>query len=208
LVGRQDRRVQVGLTGGIGSGKTTVTDLLAEHGAVIVDSDVVAREVVAAGSAGLAAIGAAFGPEVIGPDGELDRARVAEIVFTDPDARATLNGIVHPLVRERAAELVRAAGPDAIVVQAVPLLVEVGLAHAFDLVVVVDVDPEVALDRLVSSRGMTPADAKARIAAQADRATRLAAADVVLDNSGDRDAIRDRVAALWLELTKRQNELR
>lgn len=200
--------MQVGLTGGIGSGKTTVTDLLAEHGAVIVDSDVVAREVVAAGSAGLAAVGAAFGPEVIGPDGELDRARVAEIVFTDPDARATLNGIVHPLVRERAAELVRAAGPDAIVVQAVPLLVEVGLAHAFDLVVVVDVDPEVALDRLVSSRGMTPADAKARIAAQADRATRLAAADVVLDNSGGRDAIRDRVAALWLELTKRQNELR
>jgi dephospho-CoA kinase len=94
------------------------------------------------------------------------------------------------------------------VVQAVPLLVEVGLAHAYDLVVVVDVDPEVALDRLVNSRGMTPADAKARIAAQADRATRLAAADVVLDNSGDHDAIRDRVAALWLELTKRQNELR
>jgi dephospho-CoA kinase len=205
---RQDAGVQVGLTGGIGSGKTTVTDLLAEHGAVIVDSDVVAREVVAAGSAGLAAIEAAFGPEVIGPDGELDRARVAEIVFADPDARATLNAIVHPLVRERAAELVRAAGPDAIVVQAVPLLVEVGLAHAFDLVVVVDVDPEVALDRLVRNRGMTPADAKARVAAQADRATRLAAADVVLDNSGDRDAIRERVATLWLELTKRQNELR
>jgi dephospho-CoA kinase len=201
-------RVQVGLTGGIGSGKTTVTDLLAEHGAVIVDSDVVAREVVAAGSEGLAAVVAAFGPAVLGPGGELDRAKVAAIVFHDPDARATLNGIVHPRVRERAAELVRAAGPDAIVVQAIPLLVEVGLAHAFDVVVVVDVDPEVAVKRLVHSRGMTEQDARARVAAQADRATRLAAADVVLDNSGDQDAIRDRVAALWLELTKRQNELR
>jgi dephospho-CoA kinase len=205
---RQDRRVQVGLTGGIGSGKTTVTDLLAEHGAVIVDSDVVAREVVAAGSAGLAAVEAAFGPEVIGPDGELDRARVAAIVFADPDARARLNGIVHPRVRERAAELVRAAGPDAIVVQAVPLLVEVGLAHAFDVVVVVDVDPEVAVQRLVHSRGMDEADARARVAAQADRATRLAAADIVIDNSGDRDAVRARVAELWAELTKRQKELR
>jgi dephospho-CoA kinase len=205
---RQDRRVQVGLTGGIGSGKTTVTDLLAEHGAVIVDSDVVAREVVAAGSAGLAAVEAAFGPEVIGPDGELDRVRVAAIVFADPDARARLNGIVHPRVRERAAELVRAAGPDAIVVQAVPLLVEVGLAHAFDVVVVVDVDPEVAVQRLVHSRGMDEADARARVAAQADRATRLAAADIVIDNSGDRDAVRARVAELWAELTKRQKELR
>jgi dephospho-CoA kinase len=200
--------VQVGLTGGIGSGKTTVTDLLAELGAVIVDSDVVAREVVAAGSEGLAAVVAAFGPDVLGPDGELDRAKVAAIVFHDPEARATLNGIIHPRVRERAAALVRAAGPEAIVVQAVPLLVEVGLANAFDLVVVVDVEPEVALDRLVHGRGMDPADARARIAAQADRATRLAAADVVVDNSGDREAIRTRVAELWAELTKRQHELR
>ncbi|HZE67385.1 MAG TPA: dephospho-CoA kinase [Sporichthyaceae bacterium] len=200
--------MQVGLTGGIGSGKTTVTDLLAELGAVIVDSDVVAREVVAAGSDGLAAVVAAFGPDVLGPDGELDRAKVAAIVFHDPEARATLNGIVHPRVRERAAALVRAAGPQAIVVQAVPLLVEVGLANAFDLVVVVDVEPEVAMDRLVRGRGMDPADARARIAAQADRATRLAAADVVVDNSGDREAIRARVAELWTELTKRQHELR
>jgi dephospho-CoA kinase len=202
------RRVQVGLTGGIGSGKTTVTDELERLGAVIVDSDVLAREVVAAGTEGLAAVVAAFGPEVLGPDGEMDRAKVAEIVFHDPDARATLNAIVHPRVRERAAELIRAAGPEAIVVQAVPLLVEVGLANAFDVVVVVDVDPEVALDRLVHGRGMDPADARARIAAQADRATRLAAADVVLDNSGDRDAIRARVQELWADLTKRQNELR
>jgi dephospho-CoA kinase len=111
-------------------------------------------------------------------------------------------------VRERAAELVRAARPAAIVVQAVPLLVEVGLAHAFDVVVVVDVDPEVAVQRLVHSRGMDEADARARVAAQADRATRLAAADIVIDNSGDRDAVRARVAELWAELTKRQKELR
>jgi dephospho-CoA kinase len=202
------RRVQVGLTGGIGSGKTTVTDELERLGAVIVDSDVLAREVVAAGTEGLAAVVAAFGPEVLGPDGEMDRAKVAEIVFHDPDARATLNAIVHPRVRERAAELIRAAGPEAIVVQAVPLLVEVGLANAFDVVVVVDLDPELALDRLVHGRGMDPADARARIAAQADRATRLAAADVVLDNSGDRDAIRARVQELWADLTKRQNELK
>ncbi|HEY2832135.1 MAG TPA: dephospho-CoA kinase [Sporichthyaceae bacterium] len=201
-------RVQVGLTGGIGSGKTTVTDELARLGAVIVDSDVLAREVVAAGSEGLAAVVAAFGPQVLGPDGEMDRAKVAAIVFNDPAARQTLNGIVHPAVRVRAAELVRAAGPDAIVIQAVPLLVEAGLANAYDLVVVVDVDPEVALDRLVNGRGMEPADARARIAAQADRATRLAAADVVLDNSGDREAMRTRVQELWAELKKRQNEVR
>jgi dephospho-CoA kinase len=201
------RGVQVGLTGGIGSGKTTVTDELERLGAVIVDSDVLAREVVAAGSEGLAAVVAAFGPEVVGPDGEMDRAKVAAIVFNDPAARATLNGIVHPRVRDRAAELVRAAGPDAIVVQAVPLLVEAGLAKAFDLVVVVDVEPEVALDRLVQARGMDPGDARARIAAQADRATRLAAADVVLDNSGDRDAIRARVESLWAELRRRQNDV-
>jgi dephospho-CoA kinase len=133
---------------------------------------------------------------------------VAAIVFNDADARATLNGIVHPRVRERALELVRAAGPDTIVVQAVPLLVEVGLAEAFDVVVVVDVDPEVAVARLVHNRGMTEADARARIAAQADRATRLAAADLVVDNSGDYDALRERVAELWLELTKRQKKLR
>lgn len=200
--------MQVGLTGGIGSGKTTVTDELARLGAVIVDSDVLAREVVAAGSEGLAAVVAAFGPQVLGPDGEMDRAKVAAIVFNDPAARQTLNGIVHPAVRVRAAELVRAAGPDAIVIQAVPLLVEAGLANAYDLVVVVDVDPEVALDRLVNGRGMEPADARARIAAQADRATRLAAADVVLDNSGDREAMRTRVQELWAELKKRQNEVR
>src|SRR5581483_3591789 len=145
--------------------------------------DVVAREVVAAGSEGLAAVVAEFGPEVLAADGELDRAAVAAIVFADPSARARLNAIVHPRVRDRAAELVAAAPPGSVVVQAIPLLVEVGLAAAFDLVIVVDVDPETAVQRLVNSRGMTEADARARIAAQVDRAQRLAAADVVVDNS-------------------------
>jgi dephospho-CoA kinase len=195
--------MRIGLTGGIGSGKTTVTDLLAGRGAVIVDSDLVAREVVAAGSEGLAAVLAEFGPEILAPDGEMDRAKVAAIVFADPSARARLNAIVHPRVRDRAAALVAAAAPGSVVVQAIPLLVEVGAAGNFDLVIVVDVDPETAVRRLVSSRGMTEADARARIAAQADRAHRLAAADVVVDNTGPPEALREQVDRLWGDLVRR-----
>ncbi|HEX3613348.1 MAG TPA: dephospho-CoA kinase [Sporichthyaceae bacterium] len=195
--------MRIGLTGGIGSGKTTVTDLLAARGAVIVDSDLVAREVVAAGSEGLAAVLAEFGPEILAPDGEMDRAKVAAIVFADPSARARLNAIVHPRVRDRAAALVAAAAPGSVVVQAIPLLVEVGAAGNFDLVIVVDVDPETAVRRLVSARGMTEADARARIAAQADRAHRLAAADVVVDNTGPPEALREQVDRLWGDLVRR-----
>jgi dephospho-CoA kinase len=193
--------MRIGLTGGIGSGKTTVTDLLASWGAVIVDSDLLARDVVARGTEGLAAVVAEFGPEMLLPDGELDRQRLAAAVFADPEARTRLNAIVHPRVRERAAALVRAAPPGSIVVQAIPLLVEVGPVDEFDLVVVVDVDPEVAVQRLVAARGMTDADARARIAAQAGRAQRLAAADVVLDNSGSPAELADQVAGLWRRLT-------
>jgi dephospho-CoA kinase len=193
--------VRIGLTGGIGSGKTTVTDLLAAAGAVIVDSDVLAREVVARGTDGLAAVVAEFGPEMLLPDGELDRQRLAGAVFANPEARARLNAIVHPRVRDRAAELIKAAPVGSVVVQAIPLLVEVGMAGDFDLVVVVDVDPEVAVGRLVASRGMTEADARARIAAQAGRAERLAAADVVLDNSGTPEQLAEQVAGLWRRLT-------
>jgi dephospho-CoA kinase len=200
---RLDGHVLIGLTGGIGSGKTTVSDLLGEWGAVIIDADVIAREVVAPGTPGLAAVAAAFGPEVIGTDGGLDRERVAAIVFADPEARTTLNGIVHPLVRARAQELTAAAPPGSVVVQAIPLLAETGQRGAFDLVVVVDVDPEVAVARLVESRGMTEADARARIAAQASREQRLAIADVVLDNSGDRRHLEEQVAELWRELSDR-----
>jgi dephospho-CoA kinase len=195
--------VLVGLTGGIGSGKTTVSDLLGAWGAVIVDADVIAREVVAPGSPGLAALAAAFGPEVIGADGGLDRERMAAIAFADPEQRARLNGIVHPLVRARSTELVAAAPPGSVVVQAIPLLAETGQRGRFDLVVVVDVDPEVAVERLVSSRGMTEADARARIASQASRQERLAVADVVLDNSGDRENLEAQVAELWRELQDR-----
>ncbi|GAA0618130.1 dephospho-CoA kinase [Sporichthya brevicatena] len=193
----------IGLTGGIGSGKTTVSDLLGEWGAVIVDADVIAREVVASGTPGLAAVAEAFGPEVIGPDGGLDRERVAAIVFNDPAARATLNGIVHPLVRARSKELTEAAPAGSIVVQAIPLLAETGQRGNFDLVVVVDVDPEVAVQRLVTWRGMSEADARARIAAQASREQRLAIADVVLDNSGDREHLEAQVEQLWTELQRR-----
>lgn len=193
----------IGLTGGIGSGKTTVSDLLGEWGAVIVDADLVAREVVAPGSAGLAALAAEFGPEVLGPDGGLDRERMAAIAFSDPTARARLNAIVHPLVWARCVELTEAAPPGSVVVQAVPLLAEGNRASDFGLVVVVDVAPEVALDRLVRLRGMTPEDAAARIASQAARADRLAIADVVLDNSADREHLVEQVRQLWRELSER-----
>jgi dephospho-CoA kinase len=195
------RVVRIGLTGGIGSGKTTVTDLLSACGAVIVDSDVLAREVVARGTEGQAAVVAEFGPDVLAPDGELDRQRLAGLVFTDPEARARLNSVVHPRVRRRAAELVAQAPAGAVVVQAIPLLVEVGLADEFDLVVVVDVDPEVAVHRLVTSRGMSELDARARIEAQAPRAQRLAAADVVLDNSAAPEALAAQVTRLWRRLS-------
>ncbi|RZT85452.1 dephospho-CoA kinase [Pseudonocardia sediminis] len=191
--------LRVGLTGGIGAGKSTVARRLVERGAVLVDSDVIAREVVAAGSDGLAAIAEAFGPEVVGADGEMDRPAVASIVFGDPAARARLDAIVHPRVRERSDELIAAADRDAIVVQDVPLLVEGGMAAAFPLVVVVGLDAEERVRRLVGARGMAEADARARIGAQADDAQRRAAADVWLDNSGSGADTRRQVDALWDE---------
>ncbi|BBG01678.1 MULTISPECIES: dephospho-CoA kinase [Pseudonocardia] len=189
--------LRTGLTGGIGAGKSTVARRLVERGAVLVDSDLLAREVVAAGTEGLAAIVAAFGDGVLRPDGELDRPALASIVFGDAEARGVLDGIVHPLVRARSDELVAAAAPDAIVVQDVPLLVEGGMAAAFPLVVVVGVDAEERIRRLVSARGMSEQDARARIAAQATDEGRRAAADVWLDNSGAEDDTRRRVDALW-----------
>ncbi|MBP2367304.1 dephospho-CoA kinase [Pseudonocardia parietis] len=191
--------LRIGLTGGIGAGKSTVARRLVERGAVLVDSDRIAREVLAAGTDGLAAVVEAFGADVLGPDGELDRPALASIVFGDPDARRTLDGIVHPLVRVRSDELLAGADRDALVVQDVPLLVEGGMAAAFPLVVVVGVEAEERIRRLVSARGMTEHDARARIAAQATDAQRRAAADVWLDNSGDEDSTRLRVDALWDE---------
>lgn len=194
--------LRVGLTGGIGSGKSTVARRLAELGALLIDSDVLAREVVGPGTPGLAAIQAAFGPDVIGSDGALDRPALAARVFADPELRAVLNGIVHPLVRERASSLSRAAPADAIVVQDVPLLVETGLAGAFDLVVVVDAPDDDRVLRLEADRGMSGDDARARMAAQASREERLEAADFVLDNSGTVQHLLDQVDRLWAELLR------
>lgn len=189
--------LKVGLTGGIGAGKSAVAQSLVRRGAVLIDADRLAREVVAAGTDGLAAIVEAFGPEVVGPDGELDRPALGARVFRDETDRRRLEGIIHPRVRARTAELTSAAAPDAVVVNDVPLLVEAGLAASYHLVVVVDADVAVRTRRLVSARGMTAEEAAARIAAQADDAIRRAAADVVLANNAGLDELDAQVGRLW-----------
>ncbi|MGY2128108.1 dephospho-CoA kinase [Blastococcus sp. SYSU DS0617] len=190
--------LRIGLTGGIGSGKSTVAGLLAERGAVVVDADRIAREVVAPGTPGLAAIVDAFGTSVLSADGSLDRPALASVVFTDPEARARLDAIVHPLVRERSVQLIAAASPDAVLVNDVPLLVETGQAGTYDLVLVVEADLETRLARLVE-RGTTREDARARIAAQATDEERRAVADVVLDNSGNLEQLVEQVDRFWQE---------
>ncbi|MFD7903955.1 dephospho-CoA kinase [Kitasatospora sp. NPDC059747] len=195
--------LKIGLTGGIGAGKSEVSRLLAAHGAVIVDSDVLAREVVAPGTAGLAAVVAEFGPAVLRPDGALDRPALGAIVFAAPDRLQALNAIVHPLVRARSAELEAAAAPDAVVVHDVPLLAENGLGPLYDLIVVVDAADDVRVARLVELRGMTEDEARARMAAQATREERLAIADVVIDNSGPLEELPARVAEVWARLRPR-----
>ncbi|MFD0398597.1 dephospho-CoA kinase [Kitasatospora sp. NPDC127121] len=195
--------LKIGLTGGIGAGKSEVSRLFAAHGAVIVDSDVIAREVVAPGTDGLAAVAAEFGPQVLREDGALDRPALGAIVFADPARLQALNAIVHPLVRARSAELEAAAAPDAVVVHDVPLLAENGLAPLYDLVVVVDAADDVRVERLVRLRGMAEEEARARMAAQASRADRLAIADVVIDNGGPLEALAPRVDEVWAELVKR-----
>ncbi|MFH8382647.1 dephospho-CoA kinase [Kitasatospora sp. NPDC018058] len=195
--------LKIGLTGGIGAGKSEVSRLFAARGAVIVDSDLIAREVVAPGTDGLAAVVAEFGPQVLREDGALDRPALGAIVFADPDRLQALNAIVHPLVRARSAELEAAAAPDAVVVHDVPLLTENGLAPLFDLVVVVDAADQVRLDRLVWLRGMAEEEARARMAAQATREDRLAIADLVIDNGGPLEALSARVDEVWAELVKR-----
>lgn len=197
----------MGLTGGIASGKSTVADLLAQRGALLVDSDVLAREVVEPGTPGLAALVERFGPEVLGPDGRLDRPALGRRVFgTDETSRAArrdLEAVVHPAVRARAAELEAGAAPGQVVVHVIPLLVETGQAGSFDLVVVVDVDPAAQRARLLARDGLDPAQADARIAAQASRADRLAAADVVIDNSGSPDDLVRHVDDLWARIRPR-----
>jgi dephospho-CoA kinase len=196
----------VGLTGGIGSGKSEVARRLGELGAIVVDADAIAREVVAIGTPGLAKVVAEFGDEVLAADGSLDRDKVAALVFADDDNRRRLNAIVHPLIGTAMIERTAAAGesdPHAVVLNDVPLLVEGGLADRYDVVVVVDVDPAVQLERLVELRGMTESDARARMAVQATREQRLAVADIVIDNGGDLDALERRVGEVWADLAAR-----
>jgi dephospho-CoA kinase len=193
--------VRVGLTGGLASGKSTVSAMLRELGAVVIDADVLAREVVAPGTPGLEAVVASFGPEVLADDGSLDRASLGAIVFVDRSRRSALEGIVHPLVRARAAELEAAAPSGALVVHDIPLLVETGQADAFDAVIVVDVPEDVQVERAVHDRGWSEDEARSRLAAQAARAERLAAATHVIDNSGTFEDLRRRVAEVFAELS-------
>jgi dephospho-CoA kinase len=190
--------LRIGLTGGIGSGKSTVAALLAERGAVVVDADRLARAVVEPGTPGLAAVVEAFGDGVLSADGSLDRPALAAVVFSDPEARRRLDGIVHPLVRAAALEQIAALPPEAVVVQDVPLLVETGQASSYDLVVVVETDLDTRVARLVA-RGLTEDDARARIAAQATDEQRRAVADVVLDNSGTPADLAAQVERFWAE---------
>ena len=195
--------LKVGLTGGIGSGKSEVSARLGERGAVVIDADKIAREVVEPGTPGLAAVVAEFGEDVLLPDGALDREKVGRIVFADAERLAALNAIVHPLVGERMQELMDAAPAGAVVVYDVPLLAENGLAPMYDEVVVVDAPEETQLDRLVARRGMTEEDARARMANQASRDERRAVATHVIDNSGTLDDLKAQVDALWAALARR-----
>jgi len=190
--------MRIGLTGGIGSGKSAVSRLLAERGAVVIDSDVIAREVVEPGTPGLAAVVAEFGADILRADGTLDRERLGGIVFADEGARRRLNAIVHPLVGARSAEIVGSAPPHAVLVHDIPLLVENGLAANFTLVLVVETPIDLRIERLTRDRGITEEAARARIAAQATDAERRAVADVVIVNDGTLEELRERVADFWI----------
>lgn len=192
--------VRVGLTGGVASGKSTVSAILAELGAVVIDADALAREVVARGTPGLDAVAAEFGPSLLTPEGDLDRPAMGRLVFGDEAARRRLEAIVHPLVIRRMAELEAAAGEDDVVVHDIPLLAEGGRADTFDAVVVVDAPRDLQVQRMLSERGWTREDAESRIAAQTTREERRAVATHVIDNNGSLEDLRARVEAVFDEL--------
>jgi dephospho-CoA kinase len=189
--------VRVGLTGGVASGKSTVAAMLQELGAVVIDADRLAREVVAPGTEGLADVVATFGAGVLTAQGELDRPAVGAIVFADEAARRKLEAIIHPLVRDRGRKVEAEAGPDAVVVHDIPLLAETGQASGFDAVVVVDVPVETQVERMVELRGMSQDEAQARIAAQASREERRALATYVIENTGTIEDLRERVTEVF-----------
>lgn len=189
--------LRIGLSGGIGAGKSTVSAAFSELGAIVVDGDVISREVVQPGTEGLAALVEAFGAEILLPDGALNRPALAAVAFSDDEKRATLNGIVHPLVGKRRSELIDAAPADAVIVEDIPLLVESHMAAMFPLVIIANADVEVRVARLIEHRGFSEADARARIAAQATEEQRRAVADVWLDNSGGPDDLKARALDLW-----------
>jgi len=196
----------IGLTGGIASGKSVVAARLAEHGAVVVDADRIAREVVEPGSPALARIAEEFGDEVIASDGSLDRAALGALIFESPEKRAALNAITHPAVGIRSKELFAAAAaadPDAIVVYDVPLLVEAGRVDEFDMIVVVNASTETRLNRMVELRGMTRDEAMHRLNSQATNTERLAVADVVIDSNGTLEQTLEQADALWEKLSAR-----
>ena len=195
--------VRVGLTGGVASGKSTVSAILAELGAVVIDADLIAREVVARGTAGLDAVVAEFGPELLTADGDLDRPAMGALVFGDADARKRLEAIIHPLVHARSAELEAEAGDRGVVVHDIPLLAEVGRAGSFDEVIVVDAPAELQVSRMVDERGWTREDAESRIAAQATRDDRLAIATYVVDNTGTLEDLRAQVEGIYAALAAR-----
>ncbi|MDN4173110.1 dephospho-CoA kinase [Nocardioides sp. SOB77] len=192
--------MRVGLTGGIASGKSTVSAILTELGAIVIDGDALAREVVERGTPGLQRVVEIFGPEVLTPEGDLDRPALGAIVFADEARRKELESVVHPLVFERIVELEGAAGPEDLVVHDIPLLAESGRAATFDAVVVVDVPVETQVDRMLALRGMTREDAEARVRAQATREQRLAIATHVIDNTGTLEDLRRRVLEVHAEL--------
>lgn len=193
--------VRVGLTGGVATGKSTVSQMLSELGATVIDADAIARDVVARGTPGLDAVVAQFGTDMLDSNGNLDRPAMGRLVFGDASARRRLEAIVHPLVYERIVELEGQAPDDALIVHDIPLLAESGRADTFDAVVVVDAPPEVQIERMVRMRGWSEEDAIARLHAQASRADRLAVATHVIDNAGLLEALRTRVGELYTELT-------
>jgi len=198
--------LKVGLTGGIGSGKSTVSALLAAHGAVVVDYDLLARQAVEVGSPGLAQIAERFGEGVIAPDGTLNRPALGAIVFADEQSLRDLEAITHPAISKLSAALEESAGPDSIMVHDNALLVDTGMYKTCDVVVVVDVPEEVQIARLVTDRGMSEAEARARIGAQVSRDERTGVADHVIDNTGSRDELAHIVGGVWSELVSRAEQ--